>query len=92
MAVHEVKITEPHPCRRGFFRRIYAWVETVNTGQYWVWRQIDENGFPLTDAEHAFANEEAALDDAVRQLNGVSIASLGKTVPYVAPVEERVRN
>jgi hypothetical protein len=92
MALHEIKVTEPHPCRRGFFRRVYAWIETVDTGAYWVWRQIDENGFPLTDAEHAFCSEEAALDDAVQQLNGVSIASLGRRLPQLPPPQPRAPN
>lgn len=67
-------ITEPHPCRRGFFRRLYARVEIAHTGEYWVWRQIDENGLALTDAEQAFASEDGALNDAVRRLNGVAVA------------------
>jgi hypothetical protein len=71
---HEILITEPHPCRRGFFRRLYARVEVIHTGDYWVWRQIDENGVALTDAEKSFDTEDAALNDAVRQLNGVAVA------------------
>jgi hypothetical protein len=74
VGTHEILITEPHPCRRGFFRRLYARVEVTDTGDYWVWRQIDENGIALTDAEHAFETEDAALNDAVRQLNGVAVA------------------
>lgn len=74
MGVHDIMIKEPHPCRRGFFRRIYARVEVSNTGSYWVWRQIDENGLPLTDAEHAFESEDSALSDAVRRLNGSAVA------------------
>ncbi|MFO1113139.1 MAG: hypothetical protein U1E38_03495 [Rhodospirillales bacterium] len=74
MGVHEIMITEAHPCRRGFFRRLYARIQTTNTGSYWVWRQIDENGLPLTDAERAFETEDAALSDAVRNLNGVAVA------------------
>jgi hypothetical protein len=66
-------ITEPHPCRRGFFRRIYAKVEVSNTGSYFIWRQIDEHGLPLTDAERAFDSEDAALDDAVKRLNGMAV-------------------
>jgi len=73
MAVHDIMITEPHPCRRGFFRRLYARVETVHAADYWVWRQIDENGYPLTDAERAFATEDQALDDAVVRLNGQAV-------------------
>lgn len=67
-------ITEPHPCRRGFFRRLYARVEIAHTGEYWVWRQIDENGLALTDAEQAFDSEDGALNDAVSRLNGVAVA------------------
>jgi hypothetical protein len=67
-------ITEPHPCRRGFFRRLYARVEIAHTGEYWVWRQIDENGLALTDAEQAFDSEDGALSDAVSRLNGVAVA------------------
>lgn len=74
-AVHNIMVTEPHPCRRGFFRRLYARVEVSNTGDYWVWRQIDENGAPMTDAERAFPTEDAALDDAVKQLNGVAVTA-----------------
>lgn len=74
VGVHDIMITEPHPCRRGFFRRLYARVQTSNNGSYWVWRQIDENGLPLTDAERAFDSEDQALSDAVRQLNGVAVA------------------
>jgi hypothetical protein len=74
VGTHEILITEPHPCRRGFFRRLYARVEVTHTGDYWVWRQIDENGIALTDAEHAFETEDAALNDAVRQLHGVAVA------------------
>jgi hypothetical protein len=74
VGVHDIVITEPHPCRRGFFRRLYARIQTSNTGEYWVWRQIDENGLPLTDAERAFESEDAALNDAVRSLNGVAVA------------------
>lgn len=74
VGVHDIVITEPHPCRRGFFRRLYARIQTSNTGEYWVWRQIDENGLPLTDAERAFETEDAALSDAVRSLNGVAVA------------------
>ena len=74
VGIHDIMITEPHPCRRGFFRRVYARVQTSNTGDYWVWRQIDENGLPLTDAERAFATEDAALSDAVSRLNGVAVA------------------
>jgi hypothetical protein len=74
LGIHNIMITEPHPCRRGFFRRLYARVEITNTGDYWVWRQIDENGLPLTDAEQAFDTEDAALNDAVRRLNGVAVA------------------
>jgi hypothetical protein len=73
VSVHDIMISEPHPCRRGFFRRIYARVEVANTGSYFVWRQIDENGLPMTDAERAFASEDAALDDAVKSLNGVAV-------------------
>lgn len=65
---------EPHPCRRGFFRRLYARVEVSHTGDYWIWRQIDEQGSPLTDAERAFDNEDAALSDAVLRLNGSAVA------------------
>lgn len=74
LGVHEIMITEAHPCRRGFFRRLYARIQTSNTGSYWIWRQIDENGLPLTDAERAFETEDAALSDAVRSLNGVAVA------------------
>ena len=74
MTVHDIMITEPHPCRRGFFRRIYAKVAVSNTGSYWVWQQIDENGAVLTDAETAFPTEDAALSDAVQRLNGAAVA------------------
>jgi hypothetical protein len=74
VGVHDIMITEPHPCRRGFFRRLYARVQTSHTGEYWIWRQIDENGLPLTDAERAFESEDAALSDAVDSLNGVAVA------------------
>lgn len=74
MGIHNIMITEPHPCRRGFFRRLYARVETSHTGDYWVWRQIDENGVSLTDAEQAFESEDGALNDAVKSLNGVAVA------------------
>jgi hypothetical protein len=74
VGVHDIMITEPHPCRRGFFRRLYARVQTSNTGDYWVWRQIDENGLPLTDAERPFDSEDAALSDAVRSLRGEAVA------------------
>ncbi len=75
MSVHNIMITEPHPCRRGFFRRLYARVDVSNTGEYWVWRQIDEHGQPMTDAERAFPTEDSALDDAVKQLNGVAVTA-----------------
>lgn len=71
--IHNIMITEPHPCRRGFFRRVYARVEISNTGEYWVWRQIDETGAPMTDAERAFETEDAALNDAVRRLHGEAV-------------------
>lgn len=74
MGIHDIMITEPHPCRRGFFRKLYARVQTAHTGDYWIWRQIDENGLPLTDAERAFDSEDAALSDAVRQLHGEAVA------------------
>lgn len=74
MSVHDIMITEPHPCRRGFFRRIYARIQVSNAGQYWVWRQIDEHGLPLTDAERPFDTEDAALNDAIQQLNGSAVA------------------
>lgn len=74
MAVHNIMITEPHPCRRGFFRRLYAFVEVSDAGDYWVWQQVDENGLPLTDAERAFDSEDAALSDAVQALNGQAVA------------------
>lgn len=74
MAVHDIMITEPHPCRRGFFRRIYARVAVLNTGAYWVWQQVDENGKALTDADTAFETEDAALSDAVQRLNGAAVA------------------
>lgn len=74
MTVHDIMITEPHPCRRGFFRRIYARVAVSNTGSYWVWQQIDENGATLTDAENAFPSEDAALNDAVQRLNGAAMS------------------
>lgn len=74
MGIHNIMITEPHPCRRGFFRRLYVRVEIAHTGEYWVWRQIDENGLALTDAEQAFDSEDGALNDAVRRLNGVAVA------------------
>ena len=74
VGIHNIMITEPHPCRRGFFRRLYARVEIAHTGEYWVWRQIDENGLALTDAEQAFDSEDAALNDAVSRLNGVAVA------------------
>lgn len=73
MSVHDIMITEPHPCRRGFFRRLYARIEVANTGRYWIWRQVDENGLPLTDAERSFDSEDAALSDAVMRLNGVAV-------------------
>ena len=73
MAVHEIMFAEPHSCRRGFFRHLYARVETHHTGQYWTWWQVDERGIPLTDAERAFRTEDAALNDAVERLNGVSL-------------------
>lgn len=75
MGVHNIMITEPHPCRRGFFRRLYARVDVSNTGEYWVWRQIDEHGQAMTDAERAFPTEDSALDDAVKQLNGVAVTA-----------------
>lgn len=75
MPIHNIMITEPHPYRRGFFRRLYARVEVSNTGEYWVWRQIDETGAAMTDAERAFGSEDAALDDAVKQLNGVAVTA-----------------
>lgn len=75
MAVRNILITEPHPCRRGFFRHLYAKVETRRDNGYWVWRQIDENGFALTDEERAFDSEDAALSDAVRSLNGEAVLS-----------------
>jgi len=74
VGIHNIMITEPHPCRRGFFRRLYARVEIAHTGEYWVWRQIDENGLALTDAEQAFETEDGALNDAVSRLNGVAVA------------------
>ena len=74
MTVHNIMVTEPHPCRRGFFRRLYALVEVSNAGEYWVWKQVDENGLPLTDAERAFDSEDAALSDAVAALNGQAVA------------------
>lgn len=70
MAVRKILVSEPHPLRRGFFRHLYAQVETSRDDGYWVWRQIDENGRPLTDAERAFDTEDAALDDAIKRLNG----------------------
>jgi hypothetical protein len=74
VSIQFIMITEPHPCRRGFFRRLYARVETSFTGEYWVWRQIDENGLPLTDADRAFESEDAALSNAVERLNGIAVA------------------
>lgn len=73
LSVHDIEVMEPHPCRRGFFRRIYARVEVSNADGYWVWRQIDENGKPLTDAERAFATADSALDNAVKSLNGIGV-------------------
>ena len=75
MSVHDIEIMEPHPCRRGFFRRLYARVEIANTDGYWVWRQIDEKGAALTGAERAFPSQDAALDDAVKRLNGISVVN-----------------
>jgi hypothetical protein len=46
----------------------------TNAGPYWVWRQVDENGLPLTDADRPFDSEDAALSDAVLRLNGVAVA------------------
>ena len=66
-------ITEPHPCRRGFFTRLYARVKVENTGAYWIWRQIDETGAPMTDAGHAFDSKDAALSNAVERLNGQAV-------------------
>jgi hypothetical protein len=40
-----------------------------------VWRQIDENGLAMSDAERAFPSEDSALDDAVKQLNGVAVTA-----------------
>ena len=74
MTVHDVMITEPHPCHRGFFRRIYAKVEIGFNGDYWTWRQVDENGLPLTDADASFGSEDAALSDAVVRLNGQAVS------------------
>ena len=65
MAVHEIMVAEPHSCPRGFFRHLYARVETHHTGQYWTWWQVDERGIALTDPERAFRTEDAALNDAV---------------------------
>ena len=59
VGVHNIMITEPHPCRRGFFRRLYARVDVSHTGQYWVWRQIDENGLAMTDP--ASARQQCAI-------------------------------
>ena len=73
MSLHNVEITEPHPCRRGFFRRIYARVETSNDEGYWVWRQVDHNGHHVTDAERAFSSEDAALSDAIDTLNADAV-------------------
>ena len=73
MGVHEIMVAEPHSCRRGFFQHLCALVETYHTGQYWTWWQVDESGIPLTDAERAFRTEDAALNDAVERLNGVSL-------------------
>jgi hypothetical protein len=75
MSVHNIEVMEPHPCRRGFFRRLYARVEISRTNDYWVWRQVDENGMPMTDAERPFASEDAALSDAVSQLNGTAVVA-----------------
>lgn len=75
LGIHNIMITEPHPCRRGFFRRIYARVQVAHTGDYWVWRQIDETGSFLTDAEQAFETEDGALSDAVNRLHGEAVIS-----------------
>ncbi|MBK8175685.1 MAG: hypothetical protein IPK66_10595 [Rhodospirillales bacterium] len=74
MSVHDIMITEPHPSRRGYFHRLYARVQILSSGEHWVWRQIDENGVPLTDVERFFDSEDAALSDAVERLNGVAVA------------------
>lgn len=73
MGLHNIMVSEPHPCRRGYFRQLYTRVEVSNTGSYWVWRQVDENGAPMTDAESAFDSEDAALNDAVTRLKGVAV-------------------
>lgn len=73
MGVHNIMVSEPHPCRRGYFRQLFTRVEVCNTGAYWVWRQVDENGVAMSDAERAFDTEDAALDDAVKQLKGIAV-------------------
>lgn len=75
MSIHNIEVMEPHPCRRGFFRRLYARVEISRTSGYWVWRQVDENGMPMTDAERPFESEDAALSDAVSQLKGTAVVA-----------------
>jgi hypothetical protein len=75
LSVHDIEVVEPHPCRRGFFRRLFARVEVTRVDGYWVWRQIDEKGTPLTDAEKVFATPDAALDDAVKKLNGIKVGA-----------------
>ncbi|MCW5700865.1 MAG: hypothetical protein KIT00_13605 [Rhodospirillales bacterium] len=73
MSIHNIEVLEPHPCRRGFFRRIYARVNVHNTQGYWVWQQVDEHGKTLTDAAQAFDSPDAALDNAVKSLKGIAV-------------------
>ncbi len=76
MTVRKILITEPHPCRRGFFRHLYALVETSKQNGYWIWRQVDENGHSLSDAERAFETEDSALSDAVQALKGEAVVTV----------------
>jgi hypothetical protein len=74
MRVHEIVFSEPDPSRRGLFRRLYARIETSFNGTYWMWRQVDENGYYLSEAEKAFGSEDEALNDAVFRFNGIAVA------------------
>lgn len=73
MATFRIKILEPDPSRRGFLRAIYALVEVYSVEGGWVWRQVDQNNFPLTQPEKTFRSQDGALNNACQQLNGISV-------------------
>ena len=70
MTWHTMILNDPYPTRTGFISKYFANIDVAMSGSSWIWRQVDDSGNYVGSASSPFATEDAALDDALKQLNG----------------------